>query len=250
MLAALLASAHWIGFGRGSDDPGGLMAKSYFHKELFRFLAELKRNNRREWFLDNKDRYESEVRLPALHFIADISGPLKRVNKNFGADPRPVGGSLMRIYRDLRFSRDKTPYKTNVGIHFPHGAVAKNKDVQAPGFYLHLEPNGNFLAAGFWHPESATLRKIRAHILESPREWKKVKATRLPFTGESLRKPPKGFDPDGPFIVDLKRIDFVQTMPFSNSEVTSPRFLEKVVAGCRRLLPLMRFLSEAEGLKF
>src|SRR5262249_15191373 len=192
-------------------DLGGPVQKSYFHKGLFRFLAELKGNNRREWFLDHKDRYESEVRLPALRFIADISDPLKRVNKNFVADPRPVGGSLLRIYRDLRFSRDKTPYKTNVGIHFSHSAAVKDKDVSAPGYYLHLEPSGSFMAAGSWHPDSATLRKIREHILEAPKEWKKVKATRLPFVGESLRNPPRGFDPGNQFVVDLKRLDFVQS---------------------------------------
>ena len=89
--------------------------RSYFTDEFFRFLRELKKNNNREWFQANKQRYEKEVRDPALQFIADFAPHLKKINSHFLADPRPNGGSLFRIYRDIRFSADKSPYKTHLG---------------------------------------------------------------------------------------------------------------------------------------
>ena len=104
---------------------------------LFDFLRALRANNERPWFEANKARYREEVRDPMLDFIAAFAGPLAEISPHFRADPRPNGGSLFRIYRDTRFSKDKTPYKTNVGAHFRHAA---GRDAHAPGFYLHLEP--------------------------------------------------------------------------------------------------------------
>ncbi len=102
-----------------------------FSPGFFRFLRELKANNRREWFEANKQRYEAEVKGPMLRFIAEFGARLRTVSKHFDADPRPVGGSMFRIYRDTRFAKDKSPYKTAVAEHFPHRAGGK--DVHAPG---------------------------------------------------------------------------------------------------------------------
>src|SRR5262245_15941754 len=108
----------------------------YFGPGLFRFLKDLKLHNAREWFLANQQRYENDVRTPFLRLIADLAPGLRRINPNFVADPPPNRGSLMRIYRDVRFSKDKSPYKTHAAAHFLH---AKGKDGAAPAYYLHLD---------------------------------------------------------------------------------------------------------------
>src|SRR5262245_55284310 len=123
---------------------------AWFGPEFFRFLKDLRTNNRREWFNANKDRYEDELKRPLIAFIAAFGGPLKKVAPSYTSDPRPVGGSMFRIYRDTRFSKDKTPYKTHASAHFQH--VKAGKDVHAPGFYLHLEPGTVYMGAGLWRP--------------------------------------------------------------------------------------------------
>src|ERR1051326_5580335 len=151
--------------------------KGYFSPDLFRFLNDLKKNNNRDWFQANKPRYETAVREPFLHFIADLSTRLDKINGNFKADPRPNGGSLFRIYRDVRFSLDKSPYKTHASAYFPHSEAGKN--VQAPGFYLHLESGGSFAGGGLWHPDAAALKKVRDAIVAQPKAWQQVVKSKL-----------------------------------------------------------------------
>ena len=111
----------------------------HFTPALFKFLRELNKNNTREWFQANKDRYETDVRNPMLGFIADFAPYLEGLSPQFVAEPRRSGGSMFRIHRDTRFSKDKSPYKTHAAAQFGH---ARGKDVHAPGFYLHLEIRG------------------------------------------------------------------------------------------------------------
>ena len=187
-----------------SNDRAG--ARS-FKPALFAFLRELAANNDRSWFNANKERYERDVRDPALAFISDFAPHLERLSEHFVADPRPVGGSLFRIQRDIRFSRDKTPYKPTVGIQFRH---ERGKDAHAPGFYLHLEPGHVFAAAGIWRPDSTALHAIRAKITADPHGWRQV-TTPKAFTalyhleGESLKRPPAGYPADHSLVGDLKR---------------------------------------------
>ena len=108
-----------------------------FTPATVKFLAELSDNNNRDWFNENKTRYEEEVLDVALRFIQSMQDPLADFAPHFTAIPKRMGGSLMRVYRDTRFSKDKTPYKTNIGIQFRH---VLGKDVHAPGFYVHIEP--------------------------------------------------------------------------------------------------------------
>ncbi len=115
---------------------------------LLHFLDELSRNNKREWFQANRSRYEQDVLQPALAFIETMAKPLEKISPHFCAVPKRMGGSLMRPYRDVRFSKDKRPYKTNVGIQFRHEA---GRDVHAPGFYFPIEPDEAFLGVGIWH---------------------------------------------------------------------------------------------------
>ena len=127
---------------------------SHFTPALFDFLAELAENNNRDWFQANRERYENDVREPMIEFIADFAERLETISQHMVADPRRSGGSMFRIYRDTRFSRDKSPYKTNVGAHFRHEV---GREVHGPGFYLHLQPGHVFAAAGIWRPDSSTI---------------------------------------------------------------------------------------------
>lgn len=219
----------------------------HFGPELFRFLRQLRKNNNREWFQANKQRYETHVRDPLLGFIEDIGPALRGISRHVVADPRPVGGSLFRIYRDTRFSRDKSPYKTMASAHFRHTA---GRDVHAPGFYLHLEPDDVFGGGGLFHPDTATLAKVRAHIVEKPDAW--TAATSSPafratctLWGESLKRAPRGFDPDHPLIEELKRKDHVVMSRFDETTVCAPDFMDRYVDMCRTSTPAIRFLTEA-----
>jgi len=143
----------------------------YFSPDTFGFLGELRANNNRDWFLANRARYESVVRDPFLQFIADLAPRLERISPHLVADPRPSGGSFIRIFRDTRFSKDKSPYKWHAAAHFRH---VKGKDIHAPGFYLHLEPRQVFAANGLWHPDPPTLARIREAIVASPARWERA----------------------------------------------------------------------------
>jgi uncharacterized protein (TIGR02453 family) len=216
-------------------------------RDVFAFLAELRRHNNREWFNENKDRYLAEVRDPMLALIASLAPGLARISRHISVDPRPSGGSLMRIYRDTRFSRDKTPYKTNVGIHF---GLEAPRDFDAPGYYLHLEPGSVFMGAGIWHPGADALRTIREAIVRDPQGWKQARRVGLSHDEVALKRPPRGFDPDHPLIEDIKRLSFTTGTEFSVPQACAPDFPARFVAACRRATPLMRFLARATGLAF
>jgi uncharacterized protein (TIGR02453 family) len=223
------------------------MAKSYFTPELFQFLKQIKRNNRRDWFLKNRERYEECVRQPCLRFITDFGFRLHDVSPWLVASPKPNGGSLMRIYRDTRFSPDKTPYKTNVGMSFRH--AGSKEDIHGAGFYLHLSPGEVFLAGGAWHPETRALAKIRDAIAWKSDEWKKV--TRgLTFGGESLTRPPRGYREDHPMIEHIKRKDFIAWVELTEKQVCGGNFLNEATRACRKLAPMVGFLARAQGLQF
>ena len=223
-----------------------------FTKKTFAFLRDLAENNNRDWFQANKVRYEEEVKGPALEFIQDFSSPLQRLSPHFRADPRASGGSLFRIHRDIRFSKDKSPYKTHTGIQFRH---ERRKDAHAPGFYLHLEPKGCFIGLGIWHPDGKTLKKLREGLVEDSKGWNKavsgsVFKKGLVLSGESLVRPPRGYDPEHPLIEDLKRKDFIAVAPLSMKQVIQPEFMRDFASYCRAGKPLMAFLCRALDLPF
>lgn len=217
-----------------------------FEPELFDFLDELKENNRREWFQANRRRYESKVKEPMLRFIAEFGERLDAISAYFVADPRPVGGSMFRIHRDVRFSRDKSPFKTNVAAHFSHRAAGKG--VHAPGFYLHLERGACVGGGGLYHPDAPTLQKVRERIVSRPEEWRAVLDRGIEIGGDTLRRPPRGYDASHPFIEDLKRRDFYTLVSFSERDVCAPDFLDRYVEACRGAAPLVAFLTRALGL--
>lgn len=231
------------------------MAKSSFngfHPHTVQFLDELSSHNNREWFAKNKSRYVSDVLGPALQFIEAMQQPLASISPHFLAVPKRVGGSLMRVYRDTRFAKDKTPYKTNVGIHFRH---ERGKDVHAPGYYIHISPEECFVGCGVWHPDSKTLAKIRKTIHKDQAGWKRASRGKAflnyyELKGDSLKRPPKGFDAEHPLIVDLKRKDFIAFSELSYDDLFDKEVVRICTARLRAGKPLMKYLSEAIGLKF
>ncbi len=223
-----------------------------FPLELLHFLSDLSKHNKRDWFEKNKMRYESELLEPSLAFIEAMAEPLAKISPHFRAVSKKSGGSLMRIYRDVRFSKDKRPYKTNVGIHFRH---AKGKDVHAPGFYFHIDPEEVFVGAGIWHPDSKALGKIRKAIHRDPASWKKAKGgkafrDRYEQSGDSLIRPPKGYDADHPLIEDLKRKDHIGLHQIDHDALLSSTIVKETTAAFRAAKPYMAFLCAALGVQF
>jgi len=226
-----------------------VVQRVYFKPALFAFLRELRANNNRDWFQAHKPRYEADVREPALRFIADIGPALRKLSPHVVADPRPVGGSLFRINRDIRFSADKSPYKTAVGMSFGHD---RGRDGPAPGFYLHLEPGESFAGGGIHVPDTPTLARIRDAIVADPAGWKRtVRAPRFApaFTsmGDTLKRAPQGYDPNHPLVEDLKRKSYTWHVMFTEADVCAAGFMDGFVEACRTANPFNRFLARAVG---
>jgi uncharacterized protein (TIGR02453 family) len=228
------------------------MTDRYFTKQTFAFLSALAENNNREWFEAHKQEYEDFVRTPALDFISDIAEEMPAISAHFRALPKKVGGSLMRVQRDTRFSRIKTPYKTNIGIHFRHEV---GKDVHAPGYYVHIEPGACFVGVGLWHPDADALFKIREGIVKNAVAWvaaRDDKDFRKHFTleGDTLANAPRGFAKDHPLVEDLKFKDFIALATISDANMISKNLRPQVVDLFKQAAPYMRFLCEALELRF
>ncbi|MBY5994130.1 DUF2461 domain-containing protein [Ferrimonas balearica] len=228
------------------------MNDGYFATETLAFLTQLEANNTRDWFNDNKARYEEQVRGPALDVIASFAPRLAEFAPRFRADARKVGGSLMRPYRDTRFSKNKAPIKLNVGIQFRHDL---GKDVHAPGYYLHVQPGNCFLGVGSWHPEPKALAGIREAIDASPIRWLAARddgefCSRFSLSGDSLVRPPKGYDKDNPMLEDLKRKDFIAVMNLRDDQVLGESLLDRMEEAYQAADPFMRFLCQAMKVPF
>jgi len=227
--------------------PGGA-SRAYLSADTSRVLADLSENNNRSWFAENKERYEAVVRDPALRLIADFAPALARISPHFMATPR----SLYRIHRDTRFSREKIPYKTHLGIHFRHDRA---RDAHAPGYYLHVEPGTVFAGVGIWHPESPALRLIREAIVEDPAGWTRASRAKA-FTatyelaGDRLKRAPKGFDPEHPLVEDLKWKDYIGIAELDEAYVTRAGLVERLAKTFAAGTPLMRFLCGALDVPF
>ena len=224
----------------------------HFKPEALAFLGELSANNNREWFAANKQRYEEQVLDEALRFIQAMHDPLKKIAPRFVAVPKRLGGSLMRVYRDTRFSRNKTPYKTNIGIQFRH---EKAKDVHAPGFYVHIAPDEVFLGAGMWHPDPEALAGVRKRIVAKQAEWIRARddrrfRARFALAGDSLSRPPKGFSGDHPLIDDLRRKDFIAVRNLDPDAPLKRDFQKEVEAAFSAAVPFMTFLCKAVGVRY
>ena len=223
-----------------------------FEERTINFLRELEANNNREWFKENKSRYEDDVLDVALRFIQSMQDPLEELAPHFTAVPTRIGGSLMRVYRDTRFSKNKLPYKTNIGIQFRH---ERAKDVHSPGYYLHIAPDEVFVGVGMWRPDSEPLRQIRDRIAARSGEWQRATGSaafkrHFSLGGEMLKRPPRGFDAEHPLIDDIKRKSFIAVKEMTIADCLKPQFQRSVETSFRQATPFMEFLCAAVGVKF
>jgi uncharacterized protein (TIGR02453 family) len=224
-----------------------------FPKDFFAFFRELKANNNRAWFEANKQRFRDSVQAPMSDFITAMAPRLAKISKQFVADPRPNGGSMFRIYRDVRFSKDKRPYKEHAACHFRH---VLGKDVHVPGFYMHFAPGEVVFGGGLWMPPSDALAKIREAIAAKPQAWKKVLADKAfaktfdGVSGEALTRPPRGFDPAAPFIDDIKRKSFFAMREEGAKIASSPKLVDEIAGTFAAASPLLKFLCGALDVPF
>lgn len=226
---------------------------AYFSDKTFKFLRGLARHNERAWFLAHKPDYEAYVRAPFLHLLLDLQPGLATVSGHYRADPKPVGGSLFRLHRDTRFAKDKTPYKRWQGARLFH---ERGRQVEAPSFYLHVEPGACFIGAGLWHPQPVTQRRVRQFIFDNPGSWKSA-AHGSAFgrryemqTSEKLVRPPRGFPADFEFIEDLKHRNFVAVRQLDDAVLLGPKLPQTLQKDLQGLAPFVDYLCAALDLEF
>lgn len=209
------------------------------------FIADVAQNNNREWFAENKARYET-AKADVLAFIDQLIPGLAAADPEFSADT-PAKKCLLRIYRDVRFSKNKDPYKNNYGIYF----AVKGKGVNEPGYYLHIQPGGCFFAAGVWMPEASELKKIREEIDYNTSEFldiinaKEFKGLFKLSKEDSLKKAPKGYEMDHPHIELLKLKSFIATFPIKDEEFLKPEIVDKLKTAFNGVYPFIVFLRNA-----
>lgn len=223
-----------------------------FPEDFFRFFEDLEQNNQRAWFNENKPRYYESVVNPISEFIVEIAPRLHRISSHYIANPKPHGGSMFRIYRDTRFSKDKTPYKTFAGVQFRHEA---GKDAHAPGFYVHLAAEEVFFGGGVWMPPNPVLNRVRDHIVDNAQSWSRIRNAKAVVAsggirGDSLKRPPRGFDPEHRHIEDLKKKSFYVATEVTASATLEPGFMGQVTDGFKLAAPMMHFINDALDLPF
>lgn len=225
----------------------------YFSDASFKFLRGLARHNEREWFQSHKAEYDDNVRGPFQRLLTDLQPVLAGVSEHYRSEPKTVGGSLFRIQRDTRFANDKTPYKTWQGARLFH---ERGRQIEAPSFYLHLQPGNCFVASGLWHPEPDSLRRIRHFILDNPGSWKAAAHEpkfRRRFDldeDEMLTRMPRGFPDDFEFAHDLRRKNFVALRAIDDEAMTGPRLLKTLETDLSGLAPFTDYLCAALDLEF
>ena len=211
------------------------------------FLRNLKKNNKKEWFDANRTKYESSKK-----DVEDLSVEIiKRLSHTDDSiahlQPKDC---MFRINRDVRFSKDKSPYKTNMGVYFSKGG---KKGINA-GYYFHLEPGSSFVAGGLWMPMPPELKKVRQEIDYSWAEFSKITGSKkfksvfgdLDMSNEfALSRPPKGYEADNPAISYLKLKSFIATTKIKDADLTSKDLVKKVTVHFESLKPLIDFLNRA-----
>ena len=225
------------------------MARSSpFTVELIDFLRDLQANNNKAWFVVNKDRYEHYARDEMVKALIELQAELSVFAPQIEIIPKIMGGSIHRIHRDLRFSKDKTPYKTHLSAHLKHRQREKSRGL---GFYIHIEPGGSIVAGGIWHLQPKDALTVRNRIVERPDRW--AAATKSAdflkrygeVSGEQLKRVPKEFDSNHKFAADLRRKGFGGLAYLSDDQILEPDCIPLLLDYFKFTGPLMQFLAEA-----
>lgn len=210
------------------------------------FLKSVAENNNREWFQDHKSEYTA-ARENVLDFTEKVIKGLARFDPSIPSD-LPAKDCVMRIYRDIRFSKDKSPLKTNFGI----AISSAGKNFKGPGYYVHIKPGECFIAGGSWFPPADELKSIRQEIDYNAEDWHRViddpefvSLFGKPDTEGKLRTAPKGYTPDHPEIEFLKLKSFTMVRKVSDRDLTSDESVEYVTGMFEKLYPFMLFLRNA-----
>ena len=215
-------------------------------RHTFDFLKELVENNNRDWFQANKERYDA-ARENVIEFTAEFLKLMYKIDPgvNEGLDPKKC---VMRIYRDIRFSKNKTPYKNNFGISIP----AKGTKLGGAEYYLQISPGNSFIAGGYWMPESAHLKAIRQEIDYNAHDLKKIIDDKefVSLFGEfrkqdQLKSVPREYSADNENIELLKLKSFVAFHQLKEEELLNKNAVEKIAAVCSKIQPLNVFLNNA-----
>jgi uncharacterized protein (TIGR02453 family) len=212
-----------------------------FGSQALPFLRALKENNDREWFAENKSTFVEECDGPLRELVAEVGASLASRGIDLAPIPR---NPVFRIYRDVRFSKDKSPYKTNIGA-----ALYRGGDKTRPGLlYIHVEPGSSFVASGIYQPEADQLKWIRLAIAEDPKRFAKVvksleKAGLAMTNGDPLARMPKGFEEftDSPFAEVLRNRSFVVSRPMLDEDLERRDLPEVITRFAAEALPLLEF---------
>lgn len=214
-------------------------------KDTLSFIKDVAENNNREWFAENKLRYE-ESKADVLELVASIIPELSKIDPLISADLDPKK-CLLRIYRDVRFSKNKDPYKNNFGMWFS----SKSKGGNEPGYYLHIQPGLSFIAGGYWMPDASHVKLIRQEIDYNIGDFKEIinsedfKSQFKFGGGAALKNAPKGYDPADPNIEYLKLKSFEASMNLNDEEFLKPGIVNKLVSSFETVSPLVAFLRNA-----
>jgi uncharacterized protein (TIGR02453 family) len=214
-----------------------------FPPEMIRFFRSLKRNNRREWFQPRKHLFEQHVKTPMLELIGALNGELAKFAPDYVTEPK---SAIFRIYRDTRFSADKTPYKTHVAASFSRRGGER---LGTGGFYFSVSQEVVEIAAGLWHPDRDVTLLVRNHIAETHQELSKILAGKSlrklagELQGDALSRSPKGFDPAHPAAGLIKRKDWVLDVTFDASVATTPKLFDSLVERFRVMTPFLAYLN-------
>jgi uncharacterized protein (TIGR02453 family) len=215
-----------------------------FTPRTLSFLRGLKRHNDRAWFAARKDEYERDVRGPMTALVERLAADLRHLAPDLVASPRV---SLYRIYRDTRFSGDKSPFKTQVGAIFPHRDLPRH---QGAGLYLEIGPGGAMIAGGIYRPQPQDLQVLREHLAASFDRFRALvespafTRTAGPVTGDSLRRVPRGYPPDHPAAEYLKLKQFLFGREYPAAFATDRKFYREVLTLFERMAPVVHFLNE------
>ncbi|HXY68839.1 MAG TPA: DUF2461 domain-containing protein [Gemmatimonadales bacterium] len=232
-------------------------ASAFFTAASLRFLRGLARNNRRDWFEAHRHDYETAILFPMRDFVEEMDVRLARLAPEMVGDPRR---SLFRIYRDVRFSKDKSPYKTHAACWFFHRdashRVGQESHGGGAGWYFHVQPGSSLDAGGIWMPPREALGKIRDAIAAKPAVVKKILAAPAlrrrfgPLDDEAvLTRVPRGYPPDHPAADLLRHQSFTVSRTFDDAQITSARLAQTVADDFAVMLPLVRWINAALGLK-